>query len=590
MKVFSFYCLALLPIALVNEKVNHQPDFKSNRELHCFETGKSISKQSDVHLLLKTITLVCQNHFNEDIIKEKTIFRNLIRGNDTAQIQKYVSSIEDNRNTKDNDYLERDNIKNTVIVAMDGTGDYSTVSSAFASIKNSSYDNQYEVLVKPGKYRENDLQLPAYTHLKGIGGQNAVLIYSDSVGAVRLIDQQFPSKMSNLTLDVKDVRSYVIHFDSPTLSNGVTVNKNLKIIHRGSVNSPAVIGGGSWAGYISVWENCEFTGVNGLPACHTKQNSANSIDLRFINCSFSSGVTLGSVGSYELSNATFTNCTFHGLSKGWISFIKNQPELWKYPANNFEWKISGGGNKGLVFDLSKLANAGEALKIEAVNFSQDISISGTCVDDLFGSNYKTIHSNSRIKGKIIGWSDVRDIQSGLMPYSVLVDVIQMWKRLGDCSQIHKTLTVTTNGLAQTYVFDKNYLRLKLPESAIIDAINSTITNAFISKAPGIDLFDFLDMPERSTAIVSDEDGILKSELVYFDGYAIKKTAQGADSKTVNGIAVSEGKKGELVTVWGGTFYTDLKDGEYGVGANNQLSITEKVKIGYVKNNIFYPFY
>ncbi|MFA6945914.1 MAG: hypothetical protein WC220_08410 [Pedobacter sp.] len=488
------------------------------------------------------------------------------------------------------DYLERDRISHSVIVGTGGGADYTTIAAAFASIKNSSYDNQYEVLVRPGKYRENDLQLPAYTHLKGLGGPNAVLVYSDSIGALRLIDQKYPSKMSNLTLDVINIRSYVIHFDAPTLANGVTVNKNLKIIHKGGEKGSAVIGGGSWEGYISVWENCEFTGLSGLPACHTKQNSANAIDLRFSNCSFSSGVTLGSVGSYELSNATFRNCTFYGLSTGWISLIKNQPELWKYPANNFEWKISGGGNKGFVFNLSKLANAGEALKIEAVNFLQDLSISGTAVDILFGDNYKIVPANLRIKGKVIGWSDVRDTQSGLKPYTLPIDVIQMWKRLGDCSEIHKTLTVTVNGIAQTYVFDKNYLILKPSESLLIASINSVLRNAVVSKVPGIDVFDCLDMPERVTSMVGDADGILKNELVYFDGYTVKKAAQGSDSKTIKAIAVSEGKKGELITVWSGTFYTDLKDGEYGVGANTQLSIKESVKVGYVKNNVFFPYY
>ena len=56
-----------------------------------------------------------------------------------------------------NDYLERDNIKNTITVAADGTGNYTTISRAFESITNSSYDNQYEVLVMPGKYKESDL-------------------------------------------------------------------------------------------------------------------------------------------------------------------------------------------------------------------------------------------------------------------------------------------------------------------------------------------------------------------------------------------------------------------------------------------------
>jgi hypothetical protein len=46
----------------------------------------------------------------------------------------------------------------------------------------------------------------------------------------------------------------------------------------------------------------------------------------------------------------------------------------------------------------------------------------------------------------------------------------------------------------------------------------------------------------------------------------------------------------MVTVWEGACHMNLKDGEYGIGADSQLSIAERVKVGYVKNNIFYPYY
>lgn len=431
--------------------------------------------------------------------------------------------------------------------------------------------------VRPGRYKESSLTLPPFTHLKGIGGIHEVTVYDDKIKAPWIIDQRYSSKMSNLTLEILNSEAYVIHYDAETLSGAITVNSDLRIIHKGGDIGSSVIGGGSWENYLSVWQNCYFVGAQGQPACHTKQNSRNAMDLRFINCSFSSGFTIGAVGGYERSKIMFQNCTFSEPCKAFISLIKNEPELWKYPANNLEWSITGSNNKGFILDLSETKNKGECLAITAKNFNADISISGSAAEVLFGAHYLSVKANNRIKGMITGSSDIRDVQSGLAKYSEPRDVIQMWKRLGDCSAEPKELIVTTDGKSEKFEFDRDYLTEQTSEKRILDELNAKAEKIIFRKKEGIDIYDVIDMPEKKLNLVDEPAGIVKGEFIFVANYKAKRATSDIPLAQIEGIAVTDASKGELVVTWKGTFFVNLSDGEYGIGQSYQLEKTPKRK-------------
>lgn len=314
------------------------------------------------------------------------------------------------------------------------------------------------------------------------------------------------------------------------------------------------------------------------------------MDLRFVNCSFSSGFTIGAVGGYEPSRLTFESCTFAEPCRAFISLIKNEPELWKYPANNLEWKIFGANNQGFILDITDTKNKGECMVAEAKNFHTNITVSGSAATLLFGMHPETTKSNARIKGRVKGSADVRDVQSGLLKYSEPKDVIQLWKRLGDCTAQPKELVIKTGDKSETFRFTKNYLHDKTKEKEILGEINRSLKEAVILKEGGIDIYDVIDMTDKKMFLVGGEEGIIKGEFVVAENYRAYRASASTPLNRVEGVAVSAASKNEIIKTWKGSFVVDLSDGEYGIGNDHRLEKGSQIKIGMVSRNIFYPYY
>ena len=515
--------------------------------------------------------------------------RAAVIGGSIAEQKPYSSDIE----AITNDYLIRDNIKHTIVVDITGGGDYVNISDAVKAITDSSFANQYEIQIRPGRYKNEMLVPPPYCTIRGmIPGSVILWTNSQDPAHQEIVNAGYSGRYINLIFDANYVGNNCMRFDSPTLSNAVIIVENCQFTHKGNGRGPRMpVGGAAWPNLKIVFRQCQFTGYANVIAWHNKENTDYAVDLKFLGCSFVNGFSAGSVGGFNASTLEFSGCTFYGgVVTGYISNLRNVPELWKYPANRNEWIITGYGNKGFVYIPPEDTDGGEGLLLTAVNYNADITISGTAVLSLFGETYKTTLANNRIKGKLYGYADVRDVQSGLVPYSKPNDVIQMWKRLGDCSVTNKTLTVTVGGKPQTYTFDQNYLASKTVETVLLSQVNTVITNAVMSKYNGQDNYDNIRMPERIDSCVGESNGLIKNELISIKGYKAYLSPQGSKSISISGIAVSEAKEGESIQIWSGNYFIKLPDGEYGVGADNQLSIGEVVKIGYVKNNVFYPFY
>ena len=367
-----------------------------------------------------------------------------------------------------------------------------------------------------------------------------------------------------------------MHFDD---NNAFTtlVNTGLTLIRKDGVAPP--IGGGSFNGYKPIFRGCTFNG--GIaPACHTQTNSNGDYTQLIVENSQLPAFRLGSVGGYGNVEAVFNNNVgVIGVPtiQFWYSNLRNNG-YWKFNADRNEFTVLGGGNKN--FSIQTLQAQGEALCFEALNNSTQLVISGTAVEPLFG-NYKTVKGGGRINSKIIGAYEVKDQQSGTPPYSTANDVIQMWKRLGDCSTVNKTITVNS----QTYTFTDNYLITKESESSIISKVNLAINNAVLKKELIKDCFDNIKLAEKSMSNVLDLDSILKYELVEISANGVKKCLP--NSIKCDGIAVDEGCQGELIQVWTAGMWLGLPDGNYGVGADYKLDITAVNKVGYVVNGIFY---
>lgn len=492
-------------------------------------------------------------------------------------------------------FCKRDCIRHTLVVAKDGVeGHYTTIASVFAEITDSSYINQYEVVVYPGVYNEYELVIPPFTHIHGAAPNTAVVSsegIDDTSNSPVFEQRDASSKISNLT--IVSYNGYCIHFDI-SLGNSAIINENV-ILHKASKPASSsiwsIIGGGTFAdGTKYIWRNCVFIGANAQcnAACHTSGNQLNgNTHLIFDSCQFiNCEPSIGSVGGFGHYVCQLVNCLFHVGQKGltnWYSPIRNieDPTLYLYKKN--EWQIIGGGNKNLsMWQI----NNGKTIRLRA---DYPITISGTAATVIFG--YSPTYNNvktARLDCMLTSEYYIDDTQAGMSGYSELKDVYQLWKRLGDCSVNNKTLIVTVNGVTKTYTFTENYLTTKTAQATIISAMQVVLDNVIIEAITDSGYgYDNVNMSDILMMYVTAAD-ILKGEFVTLNG---GKAINSTPKTDIVGIACEDKPIGEFVKVWTSAFRfdNDYADGEYGLDANGALDATAVNKIGFVKGYNFYLY-
>jgi len=483
------------------------------------------------------------------------------------------------------DYIIRDDIKHSVIIDKNGNGDYTTITDAYAAITDCSFENQYEFILFPGVYSEDFLTPPNFSHTYALF-PNSVIVSDDGTSSA-VFELRGSCKLSNFTIKKSIAGSYCIHYDTDGDYN-IRVMKNLVLIQ---LLASSIIGGGSWKDYEPIYINCKYVALGADASMHTNNMSLSNqrTVVRHINDVIGDrSFALNSVGGNGYYEAEFINCKgTKGIASVKTSITVNPPRIvanwWEYPANSWEWVITGGGNKD--FCIKPTTGRGQALLFSALNYVDQFTISGTAVECLFG-NYKYTKGGARIYAKLKGFWDVRDVQNG-----GTTDVIQMWKRLGDCSSVNKTLTITIGATVQTYTFTLNYLTTKTAEATIIAAINGAITQVALSKIDGSDNFDCIQTTEKAIVVCQVANSILKHEFLMISGTDYVLATTNIEKYRIIGIAVNEAVTGELLEVWSGPIYiSGLANGEYGIGAAGTLDITQSNKVGFVYNAIFYPYY
>ena len=234
-----------------------------------------------------------------------------------------------------------------ITVAADGSKQYTTIGAAYAAITDSAFDKQYEIIVFPGTYHENNLKPPPYTHTHGIFPMTAIV---DSTGTGdeeinnSVFDQQNgPSKLSNLW--IKSATKYCVHQDVE-LRRVTLLNENLycEKLPGGSQVSDACIGiGADFGGAKFIWRNCTF--INGAVASHTNPNDSPKANQHIIyeNCTFVNayinllvaGNTFGEYVCEVKGCKANPGAAYIGMKVG--------PNVTGI-ASNFPWQLIGGNN------------------------------------------------------------------------------------------------------------------------------------------------------------------------------------------------------------------------------------------------------
>ena len=252
-------------------------------------------------------------------------------------------------------YEAQDNTKNIIIVASDGSGDYTTIGAAYAAITDSAFDNQYEVIIKKGSYSEQKLIPPPYTHTHGIKAEDTIVT---SVGLeydttaddwLSVFDLQNTCKLSNMT--IISGTKYCIHEDAYSLSRKMVKCENL-ILKQTKAHNNAIVGDGTqFGGTKYIFNNCTF--INGSVTTHSNTRAEAGANQHTIlnSCKFvDASVTLSSVGTTLESIIgqyifEINNCVFNPQN-GTIVLRFGSP-ITGLNAPNFPWILCGSGNEGI---------------------------------------------------------------------------------------------------------------------------------------------------------------------------------------------------------------------------------------------------
>ena len=250
------------------------------------------------------------------------------------------------------DYENRITTKQRVVVDANGGGDYTTIQNAIASITDSSFLNQYEILLKDGSYPEQNLTLPKYVYLHGVG-QNRPTITSEGLSEyLSVLDMQNTCRLSDLK--VISATKYPIHEDV-NLNGCTVICENVEFEQLGTMNN-TIVGIGAFSNAKFIFRGCKF--INGEVFSHTNSNSLIGVTqyLLFDHCDFDdAGIVLSVSGNVESNTMARCICEVVGCRGD-----ETTPLITcRVPSDNvFPWKVIGGGNTNfnVVYDGETLTD------------------------------------------------------------------------------------------------------------------------------------------------------------------------------------------------------------------------------------------
>lgn len=271
-----------------------------------------------------------------------------------------------------------------VTVKLDGTGNYTNLSSALASIIDSSKSNRYTVYIYEGTYdvystlTASELSgigilLPDGVDLVGVGDRDKIILKmelsdattNDESTRLSTLNVKYNNNLSNLTVIAKNCR-YPIHADnSNTFKNYEQNIDNCVFWHKGAVAGLWQVcnawGEGTASGATEYFKNCIFRSdrLCGF-STHSNANFTKPTYHQFDNCEFISAIGVGSISlqsmaSTKTNKVVFNNC----IISGYIG----HSEVAGYEGCGMEYEVVGSGNNIVPYELNTtLANDQPYLK------------------------------------------------------------------------------------------------------------------------------------------------------------------------------------------------------------------------------------
>ena len=379
-------------------------------------------------------------------------------------------------------------------------------------------------------------------------------------------------EFENVTITGQNLR-YAVHSDGGRLGNENYTMKatNCVFEHLGNTNnaltvwnSVYAVGIGTSSGQKFIYDNCTFKSSLAPMQMHTNFNFTMPSIQSYKNCIFwntGTNMKLADMFGYTshqqdlvvLDNCKFVNCFI--FSNGSDSTFC--PALSDLQWNLYEVKYKGFGNDPLLF---KNGFNGHVLQIKSkstgVSSTVSFDVNSTAfpiiikdkdyvsgsytnvVNEFFNNGYAVRNGETGLSGYALGLLDVGiNAQNGQYLKS-------LGKRLGDCSTVNKTLTVSIDGTPYNIVFDKNYngTSTTTPPTYTNDQIVTEITNIIGSVAtvqwlyPMDSLNTYGDFQDNIRFAKSSELILKGYGVVIESGLARKATSSDA---RIDGVALND---------------------------------------------------
>lgn len=425
-------------------------------------------------------------------------------------------------------------VSTTTVIQAGPTRTYTTPKLANDAVVNATATARTEIQLDAGTYSTDPegWSLAHYATLKGYGANTPVIHYAGADGATHADLETMwirrDGTLENVKVTGRNVR-YAIHAESGSPATAtkdckVTI-KNSWIEHLGNVNNnwstQSAWGSGISSGWHVRSENNIYRAPFSAFFYHTngdfeKPTLVENIGDTFINTGASAtgtAIELQPMGTKQRDQHRIIGCTIDGV-------FRYNVYLWLYttidyqPANHCEIESSGYGNTPAVFRVSDF---GRALRIRAIaGAGSSVVVSGDAVPVIFGTA-RSFPGVENLPAYVDGTFDISGTGVGL---SSNIFITSLGKRLGNCTSVNKTLTVTINGGTPTsIVFNQDYTNVDNATiiAAIQGSVGATSLAVVDTYAPGELYHPRLTDEERTLYNQSATIGIPKGSVLAFDG-------------------------------------------------------------------------
>lgn len=551
-------------------------------------------------------------------------------------------------------YSKNDQVHYTVITANSdesSNADFKgnlAIQQAFESITDASETNQYIIkatgnflITSPNDY----LNIPAlgawvyirhkdYVHLDGIDKENCIIRceLSQNLSEVQSEKPSFvksnygdyqpafwnsKANISNVTFVVRNIR-YPLHVDGGTngCKNYIQLIENCRLIHEGKYGDSIGTVGGSASGFGMssgqklTLKNCYLEGSDGWAYVHDNKNFTDSSELTFDSCKFLNNIAyslelnIQGLNSLVSSRITFRNCTLPEWGR--IEYTSSVTETSKLRADTLNYicdmqdiepisvRVPSSATKCIRI-VSKSTNSNSSVRFDPdstafsiIGFKNETSLVSRNRynrSEQYGYQYRD--GGNGLAGEAIGFANVMEtVISGKY-------LTSLGKRLGDCSNINKTLTIIVDGISYNVVFNKNYNGTS--ESSLPNYTNQQIIseiNAVIGSVATVEEYDINQewFPMYKGVQLFKVNSITYIEkgmgVVFTDNMNVRKAT--ASDTFIDGIALDNGANGTFIRVMQSGKITSSSDFHYSLNKGEEFSDSSNLLVGIVSDGKFGP--